>query len=54
MVFIEVPSADVYKYNNMKELEFYANKLFLKVDTDRSRSLSFLEFADYMSHSWEL
>lgn len=46
MVFIESPS--------LKELEFFAEKLFLQVDVDRSRSISFLEFSSWLSNSWDL
>lgn len=39
---------------SLAELEHYAGKLFLQLDTDRSRSISFKEFNDWMSESWEL
>lgn len=39
---------------SMNELEIFSHLLFQKLDTDSSKTISFKEFSEWMSDSWEL
>ena len=39
---------------SLKELEAFAENIFSQVDVDKSKSISFKEFSDWMCNSWDL